>query len=398
MALTLCAALIVGCSTTPTAPPVEVGPIPPGSFKATWKVQLNSGRYGLVENMYLLDDSLIVYTDQGVVQRITAGGGQTEWINTRIARAVDRLFPPLLVDALGRLGQVDQFYAFPKGNSFVLMSKNGEEVGVAQLDRNLTSASVVADGVIYAGIADQFGGRLVKLDPTRPAAHILERVLLKDDITARPAVFQNLIYASDLSGNVYGVTEGMQAAWDQKLFTTEINRSVTADLSVDAFGVYAAGEDGTLYVLDRIHGRIKWRYIAGHPLRKRPIPTDDFVYQPVEGVGVVALRKTEGSFNNRQPTWTAEGAIDFLSHDSRRVYLLHGDGYIVAHDKQTGEELFRSKRNDFARFARNETGARIYAATRAGEIVAIDPVTTRGEVGEFAMAPTDSALPPLAGR
>ncbi len=214
-------------------------------------------------------------------------------------------------------------------------------------------------------------------------------MLLRDDITARPAFFQNLIFAGDLNGNVYGVTEALQAAWSQKLFSTEVNRGITADLSADAFGVYAAGEDGTLYCLDRQRGRIKWRYFAGQPLLKRPIPTDDFVFQPVPEVGVVAIRKAEGSLNNREPTWTAASAIDFLSHDSRRVYLLHGDGYIVAHDKQTGEELFRSTRNDFQRFARNEVGSRIYAATLDGEIVAIDPVTERGEVGEFAAVPID---------
>ncbi|MEL7238477.1 MAG: PQQ-binding-like beta-propeller repeat protein, partial [Planctomycetota bacterium] len=209
-----------------------------------------------------------------------------------------------------------------------------------------------------------------------------EGLMPQEMINAKPVVFQRSIYAADADGKVYGITENLDQLWDNKFFKTE--RDITADISVDDFGVYIAGQDGVLYVLDRQRGKLKWRYFAEVALFKRPIATDRLVFQST-GSKVVALSKTEGASISREPLWIAEGATDFLSHDRQRVYLLHETGHIVAHDKGTGEELFRSERNDFVAFARNENGARIYAATSDGLVMAIDPVTTRGNVGEFAM-------------
>ena len=358
--------------------------VEPGSFKVAWRADVDTDRLGPVNGLYLRGDSLVVYTDNKAIQRITTGG-RTAFVTNRVARPIDLLYPPLLLDGLGRLGEIRQFIAFPKSDGYTLMTLDGDEIQEVVLSRALTSSGIAADGVIYVGAADDAGGRLLQIDPTKRYIHVLNRVLFPGaSITSRPAFHANLVYAADAEGRVYGLNEDLTKAWQEDYYSTEVARAVEADLSADSYGVYVAGTDGTLYCLDRLRGTRRWRYLAGRPLLRRPIPTDDWVYLPIPDRGVAAISKTQGSFNNREPAWLAEGAVDFVSHDDRRVYLLHGDGAIVAHDKESGRELFRSERTDLRRFARNEDGPRIYAATRDGEVLALDPVTGFGEVGETA--------------
>lgn len=398
LALAASVGLVAGCASPPEPEEIQRGPLEPNSFQVTWKVNVDTARYGDIDQLFLRDDSLIVYTDDKVIERITASSGRPVFISTKVSRPQDPLYPPLLVDAVGKLGQVERYYAFPKINSYALLTLDGDPLIIdrqsgheAYLRRNLTSPSYAADGVVYAGTSDEHGGRLLKIDPTRPAGNTLERVLLRGTIESRPVVYRNLVFAADQGGYVYGMNENLTQAWQIKAFATEVNRGVQADLSVDDYALYVAGTDGTLYAIDRNTGRIRWRYLAGAPLYRRPIPTDEYVFQPVPDRGVVALAKTQGSVNSRDPLWVAEDAKDILSHDERRVYLLMNDHSIGAFDKATGEELFRSQRNDFVAFARNTGGARIFAATEGGQVVAIDPVLSRGQVGEVA-----SAVPPTS--
>ena len=358
----------------------------PGRFAVAWTANVETSRYGPVASLHNRGDSVFVYTRGKAVQRITEGG-RSVFVTDRIVRPIDPLYPPLVMDAGGRLGQVERFVAFPTGNGFTLLTLDGEDISETAVDQSLTSPAFAAGGVAYVGLADDNGGRFVKADPTRTYVPVLERVLFpRGNVVARPAWQSNVVYAADTSGRVYGLNEDLTRAWPQDFFLTEPGREVEADLSVDPYALYVAGTDGTLYALDRQRGTVKWKHSAGRALYDRPIPTEQYVYLPVPDRGVAAIPKFEGSANNRQPAWTAEGAVDFLSHDDRRVYLLHRDGSMVAHDKETGEELFRSERRDLRRFARNETGPRIYAATLDGEVLAIDPTVGFDQVGEFADA------------
>jgi outer membrane protein assembly factor BamB len=193
----------------------------------------------------------------------------------------------------------------------------------------------------------------------------------------------SFVYVADLTGSVYGTTDSLTRAWSRD-YLTEDDRPVQADLTADASGVYVSGTDGLLYALTR-EGRVRWKFFAAQALFSRPIVTEEWVYQAVGSRGderVVAIDKFARGISAVEATWEAPGAIGFLSQDDENVYLLHNDGRVAAHDKQTGEEKFRSKRSGFVRFARNEDGSMFYAATSDGEVVAVEPVTRRGVTGE----------------
>jgi len=395
LALLLGAALATGstgCRST-DAPRQDPGSqlLEPNTFMSAWSQRIDTGDYGAPDQVFLRDDLVLIYTDRNAVVALSATGGTTQWISTDVVGPLDRLWPPVLLEALNRLGTaVERFIAFPSNTSYILLTADGgdrlQETPLERGNRALTSPTFGYEGLAFAGLADNYGGRAAQIDPTREVNPILTPTLVRGVVIGRPVVFDDIFYVADETGAVTAITQDGRRAWPIERFET--GRAVTAHLTADEGGLYVPSNDSVFYVLDRETGRVLWRHFAEVPLFRPAFPTQDFVYLPVEGRGVVALSKTEGATIGREPTWVAEGARDVLSHDDRNVYLLYRDGHIVAHDKRTGEEKFRTERNDFTMFARNRDGARIIAATTSGEIVAIDPVLTRGQVGRMVMLDT----------
>jgi outer membrane protein assembly factor BamB len=378
---------LAGCSSSTEAPVAEAQPeaqlLEPDSFMASWSRDIPVSDYGVPERIFLRDDLVLVYTDQKIVYVLSAVGGRTLWVSRDVVGRLDRLWPPVLLEALNRFGSdVQRVVAFPTNTGYVIFSDTGTKLQETQLEqgeRAITSPSFGYEGLAYVGLSDQYGGRAAVVDPTRLVNPIQVPVLLRGVVIGMPVVYDDTFFIADESGYVYAIGPGGSQAWGIERFET--GAPVTAHLRADDHGLYVAGTDSILYVLDRETGHMKWRYFAEVPLFRPAFPTETHVFQPVEGRGVVALSKEEGGMISREPRWVAQGAIDVLSHDAQNVYLLYGDGRIAAHSKNTGEELFSTQRTDFTSFARNPNGAQILAATRSGEIVSIEPVLTRGRVG-----------------
>jgi outer membrane protein assembly factor BamB len=151
---------------------------------------------------------------------------------------------------------------------------------------------------------------------------------------------------------------------------------VRADLVADEFGVYVASTDTTLYVLDRTNGKIRWRYMAQQPLEASPFVTADRVYLIVPEFGLVALDKLQGKLF-REPLWTSPGVKQILSADNRRVYVLTESGQALALDKLTGQIRYQADMNEYDLFTTNRRDATVYAATKAGKLVAFKPTESR---------------------
>ncbi len=384
--LVLCMlAASAGCGSRqqPTARRAENQLLEPNSFMAPWMGNIAVSEHGAPKQVFLRDDLVFVYTDQNVIYAMTAAGGRTLWVSRDVVGPRDRLWPPLLLDALNRFGaEVERIVAFPTNNSYVVYDETGRRIHesfLEQGERAITSPSYSHQGLAYTGLADNYGGRAAKIDPTRLINPILVPRLVRSVVVGRPVVYDRDFFIADESGNVYAIRDNGDQAWPIQRFQT--GGPVSANLTADEDGLYVASNDSVLYALDRGTGRMIWRYFAEVSLYEPAFPTEDHVFLPVQGRGVVAISKREGATINREPIWMAEGAVDVLSHDAQNVYLLHGGGKIVAHRKSDGEALFSTSRTDFTRFARNPSGARIVATTPSGQVVAIEPVLTRGRVG-----------------
>jgi outer membrane protein assembly factor BamB len=161
--------------------------------------------------------------------------------------------------------------------------------------------------------------------------------------------------------------------------------------------VYVASGDGKLYCVHRATGKVRWQYFAGGPLTAAPVVAGENVYQFVPRTGLAALSHTEPDPSgkgppelayNRRPKWIVPGAVQFLAEDEGHAYLRSTDDHILAVDKKTGEQKFRSNRA-FKVFGTNTKDAVIFAATADGHVLAIRPVLKAGEVGEIVMLEND---------
>ena len=391
LAAALVASLLAapGCK-SPPPPKVEAKsqPLPDGSFKVAWSSSVDVAKYGAPDRVFLRDDLVLIYTAQNVVCALSTSGS-TRFYSNEVVGPNDRLWPPAVVDAKGRLGaNIKRMLVFPSNTTYVVLTPEGSRVQSVDVSQGsyaqaITSPTYGADGLCFVGLADNYGGRVVTVDPTKEVAPVINPAQVRGAVISRPIYLQGTIYAGDETGAVTAITSDRKPAWADPFQT---NGAIRADLAADQYGLYVPSTDGSLYVLDRNTGRLKWQYFAQVPLYRPAVVGDKNVYLPVPNLGVVALSKTQGDTVSRTPLWTVKDAQDILSQDAQNVYLLGRDGHLIAVDKQTGQERFRSKFNALTRFAQNDKGPRIFAADAAGRVVAIDPVLARGQVGQIALA------------
>lgn len=366
--------LFNGCARRQPEP--TLGPVPANGFVKGWGAALNLQR-DQSSRIYLRDDLVFLYTRQNQVYILTASGGELIGL-VQPASAASELRPPTLLG--------DKI-VIPTIATLEVYDRRGRKLESIELERASRSSAAALNNFLYLGMDFVRGGRLVKLDINRPYGRTMWELMTFGPVSAAPAVYEETIFAASEDGRVYAVEESRDPVWliEGGVFRTE--GSIIADLRADDYGVYAAATDSKLYCLDRLTGRIRWTYFGGAPLRDAPVVTADRVYQQVPGRGLVAINKTEGQ-SSRNADWVAPNARQFLSADERHVYVLGTDSAVIALDKVSGQPRFRSNRRDFAIAASNPAGTMIYAATRAGEVLAIQPVLKPGTVGEIVLRET----------
>ncbi|MFT3787458.1 MAG: PQQ-binding-like beta-propeller repeat protein [Tepidisphaeraceae bacterium] len=247
--------------------------------------------------------------------------------------------------------------------------QTGDKIRSQPLPGALTSdVRLDQRGLLLAGTASLTGGRVSVIDPKRQFMIVRTETLVGSVLSA-PTSFQGVIYAANDKGQVFAIGDQNRAVWGLDAGAFKTDRSVRADLVADEFGLYAANADGTLYVLDRNSGKIKWRYFAEHGLETAPFLTPEAVYQVVPKVGLVALDKTEGKLN-RDPLWTAAGVTDVVAADKKNVYVTIDGNRLAALDRKTGQPVY-DVTHAFTTFATNATDGTIFAATQAGQVMSI---------------------------
>lgn len=367
----LLAALLAGCRHAAPPPPPEVGPIPPHSFVARASANLLLQKNS-VDALYLRDDLLIVYTHNHDAFSINRDSMIMQSL-ADVGSPGARLGPPIVFQ---------HTIIYPTNASLQVYNHAGDKLREIDLHRGLRSPMIGAGSMLYMGVDYEHGGRVIAIDPSRPAVPIRWEFLTKSGITAAPAYAGGILYVGTEDGIVIAAQDQGGMSQPLGIFRFNTAGSIVADLKADDYGVYVASTDTKLYCLDPNSGHIIWQYFAQHPLTESPTVTATRVYQAVPEVGLVALDKKNGR-EDRQPLWIAHGVAQILSEDDRCVYVRLDNREIAAIDKRTGKQLFHSHRRDFVAFATNTQGATIYAATAGGDIYAIEPVFGGGASGEL---------------
>lgn len=364
--------LAIGCAApTPSAPRQDS--VSGQSFLKLWEYNVTSPT-DPITNIFVRDNLVVAYSKNHVGFWISDQGS---FLNRSQLTVGDRrVFPPVVLS---------DRVAVPTTLSIETFDKSGKFLRSHPLPTSVQSAAAGSGSSLYLGMAHNVSGRLARYNFTDRGLSLAWELYTAKGLVAAPAVWNDAIYAAGNDGNVWAITGSRDSLWamyDGKA-TFPTNAKVSADVMVDDYGVFVASQDARLYCIDRTTGRSRWTYYASTPLLSPPFVTSSHVYQTVPNVGLVAIDKTEGKAA-REALWVQPLADQVIATDEDHVYASSG-GAIVAIDRRTGEVVFRSTRQDFTAFAANPKSTTIFAATRSGMIVAVQPIVRPGAVGEMVM-------------
>jgi outer membrane protein assembly factor BamB len=359
----------LGCGNKNVVPPkAAVAPVPAGSFSVVWRAELAPQKDALTK-LYVRPDHVYAYSRNRVAYTVNRASGALTFI-TEVNTTGGVLRAPVVLGSR---------VVFPTASSLEVYDNAGKfqrSVPVPYPTRSAGTGLEVSGGggLVIIGLDYPRGGRAAAVNIDRPHGNVVWELLTFGGVSAKPALFDNVLYIGSEDGRVYAVGPDRQAHWslDGGVYVTQ--GRIVADLHADASGVYVASTDSKLYCIDRATGKTNWQYFGGGALTDDPQVTEDSVYLHVPGHGVVALDKGQGQFN-RQERWAAKDALQFLAADATNVYLRRRDNSIVAVDKATGKPRFASKTNAYDVFGSNTltNDGTIYAADKAGTVVAIRP-------------------------
>jgi len=385
LSLLVAAACVGGCQMkkpATSAPPVpKVGPVEVGGFVEQWNAPLMAGH---ISRLVLREDMLFAYTASNHIYALSSTGGQILW-GHQLGQAGDQILAPLVMDK--------GLSVIPGVSVIDRVEKNGNTLPPIEIGHSIRSSLAGAGNFVYCGLDYPTGGRLAKIDLTKPYNNTIWEFVIRSGISASPVLFQGIVFAAGEDGRVYAVNEQEQVIWPLTEGYFQTDGRIVADLKADNTGLYVASGDTKLYCLDITTGHLKWQYYASVPLADSPAVTADTVYQVVPLHGVVALDKTTGDVN-RKPRWSVPFTNRFLAEDAGYVFLQGLDNSIIGVDKKTGEQKFHSQRRDLVAFASNPKGNLIYAATGDGHVLGIQAVTKPGTVGQ--VVKTDLEFVPVA--
>lgn len=370
------AALLAGCAQRQPAAKTELGPVPANSFVKQWGAALKLEKKDAVTQLHLREGMLFVYTQQDRVYELSGDGLVVSAIKP--TNYDTELRPPIVTG---------KYVVFPTNTTLEVFDRSGRRLKTLDLDDNISSAGVGNGQYVVIGLDHEGGGRVTLIDLTASYVGVVWQLMTRGRVSAAPATNKGFVYAGSEDGNVYSVVQASRAAaWPPPGVFTTAGR-IVADVQADDYGVYVASSDSKLYCLNPTTAQIRWQYFAGNPLIQSPVVTASMVYQRVPGQGVVAIDKVSQDPNayNRKPRWVAEDARQMLSEDDKYTYLLNKGNVIVAVDKASGQEKFRSRKTDYTFFVTNTKDAMIYAASKNGQVVGIRPVLKAGTVGELVL-------------
>jgi outer membrane protein assembly factor BamB len=368
------------------------------SFVKSWQTQLRVARGEAIRDIYLIGDTVHIETDQNFDHALRAASGELEFFNqVATPEILTKGAPALLADA----------FVIARGQELYVYTRDGRFQKTIDLGFTITNQPVAVSPTgsqVIVGL-DEMGGRVAEIDVSKDINPSEWEVMTNGLVDGAVAVSGSGIYAGSEDGSIRAFFADRSLIWPMlpgSAFKSggQIVSDVRADhpdlKSTETRSIYFGATDGVLYCVDCGNGKLRWRYFAGTPLETAPEVTLDSIYQYVPGKGLVALDRVhtitvpDGEVADVDPfptpRWTARNGRKFLSQDDHNVYALSSSGSILALDKQTGRQAFESHIKGLKAAATNLKNATIYAVTRNGVAMSLQPVLEAGSFGEVALA------------
>lgn len=277
-----------------------------------------------VREAFLVEDSLYVATDQGLLYSLAAEVGLIRWAE-KLAEPGYRIHRPQHVtDPTGE----PRLVIPTTSRIYILDRYAGHELAGFAPGIAIGGDPVAVDRWLFVGGADGRFHAFLWTDQPPPRIQKQWEVLTGSPVTAAPMLFDRdkLLFAT-LKGQVVSCFATDKAlAW-----THSTGGAITGDPAIDDTGIYVASHDRSLYKLDLVTGDVLWRHRAEVPLRRGPVVLANTVYLPIPEGGLMALETDSGAAR-----WRIDGRVEFAAHDAARDLLFQHDGKLLVVDHHRG--------------------------------------------------------------
>ncbi len=152
------------------------------------------------------------------------------------------------------------------------------------------------------------------------------------------------------------------------------------DVPAGQFGdvAYVGSSDGSLYALEIETGKLAWRYTAGTPVKRQPMPTSEDVYVTMDRYGLVRVSRIDvldpvsrRTLEAGQKVWRNRDADRFVAANPKFVYASDHSGRLLVLDRKRGTKLSTLDARQFRFPIANTMTDRIYLAANDGLIVCL---------------------------
>lgn len=154
-----------------------------------------------------------------------------------------------------------------------------------------------------------------------------------------------------------------------QLWRFEAAAAINAPVVYNGSEFFFSSRDAYIYALSGNRGRLIWKYLSPAILTHAPKVTQDYVYQYVEGHGLLAINKANGAL-----AWQLPQGVDLLAEDGRMVYVMAKHSKLVVFDNKKQAVFCEIEIPAVTKWVANTNDERIYLADDSGRIVCIKPI------------------------
>lgn len=176
---------------------------------------------------------------------------------------------------------------------------------------------------------------------------------------------EDVVVVATAAGTVVGMTPGGPV----QLWAFKAADAVNDPVVRDGRNLFFSSRDANIYCIDTERGKLIWKYQAAALLKESPTVIGGFVYQQVDGEGLLAIDKTTGRL-----AWQLPEGIDVLSSMPAKVFVFaKGDRLAVLNSNKPEKRSFVDLPG-VSFYAPNVSGPEIYLADDFGRIVCLRPI------------------------
>lgn len=282
-----------------------------------WQLQLPLQAGERVVNVYRVDDVLYATTNIGDAFSVHAHTGALRWLQ-QVTTGGYVLTAPAHVKGRtifvlpARVLQYDQLTGDP----------------VRQFELRFSAASPPATNGSNFWIGGQ-DHRLYCFDPDIDFE--IWKAATSSAVVSRPAITEKRVVAAGQNGIIYTCTP----TFKRLINAVRLDDGVTADLVPGPQGVFAAGQDQSLYLISAKYGKRVWRARLSSALREPPLLVGEVAYQFSDDDGLVAIDARVEAVAERI-LWKLPDGRAALGADGKTVFALSRGGELLAVDAHTG--------------------------------------------------------------